>query len=241
MARGSVRTRQRLIATLVLLLSAMGCVRRDGRNSDCRWPAETAKHPGDARHLSADAEFAEDLAIRYADTHHGLLTTYFVSGDAYVAARVRCMGSLFEQIAKEHGVPVAQVTSSLGRNRGHIDVAVNLPFLLFYCFAAAATARWIWRRYPPAEHGWIPGVIMALFLSVMFAAGGSMLGEVWSWIAESNRVGNGHMSYRSRRLPWARHRTELFAAALVVFWIAASEGARHLRAANHSAPADRAV
>jgi len=221
----------RLMAMLVLLLGTTGCVRRDGRNSDCRWPAETAEHSPDARHLSADAEFAEDLAIRYADAHHGLRTKYFVSGEEYMAARDRCMGTLFEQIAKEHGVPVAQVAGSLGRNRGHIDVAVNLPFALFYCFAAVVVARKIWRRYPPAEHGWIPGAIMVLFLSLVFAAGSTMLGEVWSSIAESKRVGNGHMSYRVRRLPWSRRRTELFAGALVVFWVAASEGARHTTSA----------
>src|SRR6266516_7968208 len=57
-----------VVITVVLLLGAGGCVRRDGRNSDCKWPAETVHHAATARHLSADAEFAEDLAIRYADT-----------------------------------------------------------------------------------------------------------------------------------------------------------------------------
>ena len=43
-------------------------MRSDGRSSDCRWPAGTPGNAVTARHLSADAEFAEDLAIRYADT-----------------------------------------------------------------------------------------------------------------------------------------------------------------------------
>ncbi len=173
----------------MLLLCAAGCVRRDGRNSDCRWPAETSRPRAGARHLSADAEFAEDLAIRYADTHHGLRTPYYVSGEAYDAARDRCMAALFEQIATEHGVPTANVAGSLGRNRAGIDVAVNFPFVLLYGFVAAAVARMMWRRYPPAEHGWIPGVIMALFLSLVFAAGCTMLGELWSWTAETYRIG----------------------------------------------------
>ena len=54
----------------VCALSTSGCLRRDGRNSECRWPGEASSNsPVIARHLSADAEFAEDLAIRYADTH----------------------------------------------------------------------------------------------------------------------------------------------------------------------------
>jgi hypothetical protein len=66
-----------------------------------------------------------------------------------------------------------------------------------------------------------------------------MFGELWSWIAESNRIGNDHMSYRSQRLPWARHRTALFAGALIIFWLAATAGARRIRP-DHSMPADRA-
>lgn len=82
-----------------LLLCGAGCVRRTGRNSDCRWPAETIEHAADTRHLSADAEFAEDLAIRYADAQYGLRTPHYVSGEAYDAARDRCLETLFEEVA----------------------------------------------------------------------------------------------------------------------------------------------
>src|ERR1700737_1098877 len=109
MISAAFRTRPHLVATLVLLLFAVGCVRRNGRNSDCRWPAEATDHPANTQHLSEDAEFAEDLAIPHADIHHGLRTPYYVSGEAYATARDRCMGALFEQIAKEHGVPVEHV------------------------------------------------------------------------------------------------------------------------------------
>lgn len=229
-----------LISAVVLLLCAAGCVRRDGRNSDCRWPAETASRPADARHLSADAEFAEDLAIRYADTHYGLRTPYYVSAEAYDAARDRCMTALLEQAAKEHGIPTADVAASLGRNRAGIDIAVNLPFALLYGFLAAAVARMMWRRYPPAEHGWIPGAIMALFLSLVFAGGCTMFGELWSWVVETYRIGNDHMSYRAQRLPWVRHRPGLFAGALFVFWVAATARARKMRT-DQSMPADRSL
>ena len=58
---------------------------------------------------------------------------------------------------------------------------------------------------------------MALFLSLVFAAGCTMFGELWSWVVENYRVGNDHMSYRAQRLPWARHRAGLFAGALIGF------------------------
>jgi uncharacterized BrkB/YihY/UPF0761 family membrane protein len=148
------------------------------------------------------------------------------------------MAALFEQIAKEHGVPPAKVSGSLGRNRAPIDLAVNFPFALLYGFVAAAAARMMWRRYPPAEHGWIPGFTMALFLSLVFAAGCTMFGELWSWAAETYRIGNDHMSYRAQRLPWARHRAGLFAGAWIVFWVAATACARKLRT-HHPLPADQ--
>ena len=130
------------------------------------------------------------------------------------------MASLFEQIAKEHGVSVAIVLGALGRNRARVDLAINLPFVLLYCFAATAVARLIWHKNPPAEHGWIPGATMALFLSLVIEAVSMMLGEIWSWLAESYRIGNDHMSYRVQRLWWVRHRTELFAGAVTAFCVA---------------------
>ena len=47
-------------------------------------------------------------------------------------------------------VPVERVYSSLGQNRGSIDLAENLPFALLYCFVAVAATSMIWRRYPAA-------------------------------------------------------------------------------------------
>ncbi len=193
--------RPTLIAALMLFLCTTGCLRRDGRNSDCRWPSETITHSATGQHLSEDAEFAEDLAIRYADVHHGLRTPYYVSGEAYVAGRNRCIAALFQQIAEEDGVPID----------------------------AAAAARLILKHYPPAEDGWFPGAIMLLFVSLVFALVGTMLGESWSFVAETYRLGNSHMSLRADRLVWARHRTAFFVAALIVFWLASAERYRRMR------------
>ena len=221
--------RPTLIAALMLFLCTTGCLRRDGRNSDCRWPSETITHSATGQHLSEDAEFAEDLAIRYTDVHHGLRTPYYVSGEAYVAGRNRCIAALFQQIAEEHGVPIDRVYSSLGQNRTDIDIGENLPFALLYFLAAAAAARLILKHYPPAEDGWFPGAIMLLFVSLVFALVGTMLGESWSFVAETYRLGNSHMSLRADRLVWVRHRTAFFVAALIVFWLASAERYRRVR------------
>jgi len=217
-----------LLIAMVFVLCVGGCVRRDGRNSDCRWPGETSNHSVSARHVSADAEFAEDLAIRYADAHFGLHSPN--PSEKYDTERDACMERLFEEIGKEHGVAVGQVSDSLGRNRAYIDLAELLPFALFYGLAAIVGARIIWRRYPPAEDGWAPGIAMALFVSLASAATSALLGEVWNWIVEGHRIGNSHMSYRAAdRLFWHNHRFELFVAALLIFWLAAILAARRVR------------
>jgi hypothetical protein len=135
---------------------------------------------------------------------------------------------LFAEIAKDHGVPLQQVSSSLGHNRIYIDAAIYLPFALLYCLAAAALAPMIWRRYPPIDDGWVPGVVMTVFLSVAVAASCMLCGEQWGWVAETYRIGNKHMRYRVDRLWWGRHRLELFIAALVVFWAFGAETMRRI-------------
>ncbi len=216
-----------LLIAVAFVLCVGGCVRRDGRNSDCRWPEEPFNHPVSARHLSADAEFAEDLAIRYADAHFGRHSPN--PSEKYDAERDACMERLFEEIGKENGVSVGQVSDSLGRNRAYIDVAELLPFALLYVLVAIVGVRIIWRRYAPADDGWAPGIIMALFVSLAFAAVSALLGEVWNWVVEGHRIGNSHMSYRADRLFWGKHRFELFIAALMIFWVAAIRAARRVR------------
>ncbi len=108
-------------------------------------------------------------------------------------------------------------------------MAELLPFALLYGLAAIVCARMIWCRYPPAEDGWALGVTMAVFISLAFAAGCTLLGEMWNWIVETHRIGNNHISYRANRLFFAKHRLELFVAGLMIFWLAAINAARRVR------------
>ena len=222
-----IKTAHRLAVVMVFVLGASGCVRRGGRNSECQWPGEASSNSSvNARHLSEDAEFAEDLAIRYADTHFGPRSPN--PSETYPDERDRCMQTLFEAIAKEHGVAFGQVSGSLGRNRAYIDAAEILPFALLYGFAVVLAARMIWGRYPP-EYGYAAGIIMAVFVSLALAVGSTMVGEQWNWFVETHRIGNNHMSYRADRLFWAKHRFELFAAAWLIFWLALINRGRRTR------------
>lgn len=61
---------------------------------------------------------------------------------------------------------------------------------------------------------------MAAFLTIPMAIGSTMVGEMWSWLAEGYRVGNEHMTYRVHRLWWVRHRGEMFAISALIFALA---------------------
>ena len=73
-------------------------------------------------------------------------------------------------------------------------------------------------------------MVMMVMVSLAFAVGGVMLGEMWSWAVEGYRVGNSHMSYRAERLIWSRHRGALFVRALVLFWVVAGGVGRRMGA-----------
>jgi hypothetical protein len=207
-----------LYAAMMYLVFAQCCERRETRNADCRWVPENPLHAATEYHLSADAEVAEDLAIRYADSHYGLHTTNYVSNDVYVDARHACMQSLFQQIAKQHGVGLERVSGALGHNRGRVDIAVNLPFAVLYVAAVLLVSRSIANKYPAREYGWITTAMIALVFSVVVAVLGCFVAELSAGTLEASRLGNGHLSYRDQRVWPVAHRGVLFTAEIIVFW-----------------------
>jgi hypothetical protein len=109
----------------------------------------------------------------------------------------------------------------LGHRSLVIDLAVIFPFLLLYGLLATWLTGWLRRRYPP-EDSMTAALAMGLFCSLVFGVGGLMLGEEWSLMAESLRVGTGHLSYRVDRLPWAHHRIGFLVLCAGLFWLAAA-------------------
>jgi len=201
--------RLRWAPVLSVLFALSGCVRREGRNSDCHWPPTP---PGvNQRDLGADLEFAEELAIRYMEAHYGPRDLA-----AAAQAKNRCMGILLEEIGKERGMTAQEAFRSFGRRSAAMDLAINLPFLLVYALAGDFAIRRLLRRYPPGD-GWMTTVIMVILASLAFGTGGLILGQQWSGLAESIRVGTTHLSNRGFRLPISKHRSEAFVFAVALF------------------------
>lgn len=217
------------IAILCLGLIFTGCVRRTGRNTDCNWPGEFPLSDPTEHHLSADAEFAEDLAIRYTDTHLGPRTRQFESMAAYREGTQRCASTLYEAVAAMHHVPVASVQNALGKNRMLIDLAEITSFLLFYALASIIAIRRIQSLHPGGDAS-AHSLALTLYCSFAFAAAGLLGLDEWAEMMESIRVGTGHMSYRGFRLPCSHHHNFIFCALLALFWIIAlTQGTYALR------------
>lgn len=223
--------------SLLLIMCSAACTRRVPPDSNCEWPNETAislelTNPAQQRHLSDDAQVAEDRAIRYADSHGGPRSGHFAGFDEYGRTREQCMAALFQVIANNHGVTQEQVRKSLEYRRTSLDLAVILSFAVLYGFAASGMARRLRRRFL-FDEGWIAGTAVTAIASAVVSLGGVMVGEIWSTTVEGIRIGNGHLSYRVARIPWTQHRLSLFAGGVVLFWLIAG---LQQRATAHQTP-----
>jgi hypothetical protein len=209
----------RIAAVLLAAVSLTACVRRGGRNADCRW-IEQSSQSRSAAHLRADTEFAEELAIEHMDAYFGPRPTKTQPAQNANEVLNTCLSSLVIQIAKSHNTSPYEVAKYFGRRSLAVDAAMYIPFLVLYILLAAMFAGFLLRRYPP-EHGWTVILLIGVLASLVAAIAGAMTGETWAATMESVRVGNGHLSYRMDRLPWVRHRIEFFEVCLALFWIAA--------------------
>jgi ABC-type Fe3+ transport system permease subunit len=75
------------------------------------------------------------------------------------------------------------------------------------------------RRFPGDERFAL--VAAVIIVSVMTVVAAVLVGDNWSIGAEVLRVGNGHLSDRTERLPWRQYRPAIIAMALGVFWLVA--------------------
>jgi hypothetical protein len=136
--------------------------------------------------------------------------------EAAAQAKNRCMGILLGEIGKEHGITAQEAFKSFGQRSTAVDLAMNLPFILFYGLAADFLIRRLLGRYPPSE-GWMTSVIMIILASVVFGSGGLILAQQWSSLAESIRVGTRHLSNRGLRQPISKHSSEAFLFGVALF------------------------
>jgi hypothetical protein len=173
------------------------------------------RQPADAHHLSDDATVAEALAIRYADATRGRRSGHYAGDAEYVAARDRCMTSLFGTIARTHHVGGQAIGHALQQRPASWDAVVATTFTLLYVFAASGLIGWLTRRF--SLDAPIVAWTATTAAAVMASAVGVIAFEICIGVTESLRLHDAHLSYRAAQLPWRHDRIELLAAGAILF------------------------
>jgi hypothetical protein len=209
-----------LITMLLLTVGLAGCVAHSRVNANCDWTNDSASRlnlgrSGDVRHLLNDATVAEDLAIRYADATRGHRSGHFAGPDEYTSARERCLATLVNVAAVNHGVGVQQIRELRGRRSGAIDASVGLSFAVMYVLLSAVLAGGLYRRFPVDEP--VAASTASLLVGIVLSICGVVALGLWAGMIEIARIGNAHLSYRADSLPWGHHTLALFIAGTFLF------------------------
>jgi len=208
-----------LIATITLV----GCARPGDHpvSQNCVW-SEQDTHSldltklSDRRHLRFDAATAEDMSIRWADTH-------FSHRPEWDRKQGECMQTLFQGIAKDHGIDVAVVYQSGVERDPFVDAAVIFSFGILYVFVAYIVTGRIHRRFYGEDSSyWIMTFTMAIGVSLVAV----MVGILGSIVIETLRLNSVHLSYRMNRIPFRQHWAMLFVCGLVIFGLVALRRSR---------------
>jgi len=203
-----------LIATITLF----GCARPGDHpiSQNCVW-SEQDSHSSDLtkfsdrRHLRFDAATAEDMSIRWADTH-------FSHRPEWDQKQNECMQTLFQGIAKHHGVDVGIVQQYSMEREFIVDAAVIFSFGILYLFVAYIFTGRIRRRFYDDDTGfWIMTLTMAAGVSLAAV----MVGILGSIVIETFRLNSVHLSYRMNRIPFRQHWAMLFACGFILFGLVA--------------------
>ena len=203
---------------LIATISLVACTRPGDHpiSSNCVW-SEPDSHSldltkiSDRRHLRFDAVTAEDMAIRWADAHFGHLPNYEQKRD-------ECMQTLFEGLAKDHGVDVAIVRQYSMDRDPVADAAVIFSFAILYAGVAYVFTGRIHRRFPSGDSGfWIMTLTMAAGVSLVAV----MVASLGSIVIETVRLNSVHLSYRMNRIPFRRDWATMFVCGFVVFGLVA--------------------
>ena len=226
------RTVRAVVAVTSTLLIAVMLSRRlpapapNGQARRCEIPAERPRplhldKYADRAHLRADSATAESWAIAYADVS----PLRQQGAGPYADVRDQCMAMLFARISQSHGIDVSTVREYAQQRDIIFDAAVLLVFAFAYVVIAYHLVGAVTRRFAGDERFAL--VAAAISVSIVTVAGAVLVGDSWSIGAEVLRVGNGHLSYRTERLPWRQYQPAIISAGLAVFWLIAVIRIKH--------------
>ena len=235
------RRMRRLPAPWLLLLVVMsggvwgayvgcpGCIDRNRVNKTCEWMGDAAfpidpQNTAHQKHLVADAQLAEELAIRHADAEFGRRFGVEGHGGLIDNGRFRreCLSRMFRAIENNHDVTSEQIRVARGQRDRTFDLAAGLLFLPLYSLCATVACRWLSRRFSSDER--YVGLVATGLASVAVSFLGLEFLQLWLAVWEVVRVGNGHMTgiRAATYNRWSQQYVDAqFIGGIVLFWLVA--------------------
>jgi hypothetical protein len=206
-----------------------GCIDRSRVNKTCEWTRDTAfpidpRNAAHQQHLAADAQLAEELAIRHADAEFGRRFGVEHHGGLLDDGKFRreCLSRMLSAIERNHEVTSLQVAVARGQRNRTYDVAVSMMFLPLYLVGGIAASRWLSRHL--ARHDRSVRVVAAGIMSLVFSFLGLQFMRLWGAVWEVIRVGNGHMTSMrtASQTRWmADHVEGQLIGGILLFWLVA--------------------
>jgi hypothetical protein len=130
------------------------------------------------------------------------------------------MEALFKGVSNRHDVHLDLVREYVSRRSLLVDGAVIGAFGVLYMLISFIAAGKIVRRFPSDERG--AAVVAVVVVSLGVSAASVGLGQLWSIWIEILQVGNGHLSYRTERIPLIEYQAVSFVCGVAVFWMTAA-------------------
>ena len=175
-------------------------------------------------HLVADAQLAEELAIRHADAEFARRFGVEHHGGLLDNGRFRrdCLSRMFRAIENNHGVTTEQVSIARGQRSPTFDLAVGMLFLPFFSLGATVTCRWLSRRFSSDERSvrFAATAVASVGVTFLGVQCFRLFGAVWEVV----RVGNGHMAgiRAANHNRWVQQYAGAdFLIGILLFWLIA--------------------
>lgn len=217
------------VGGVITYLRCPGCVERERVNKTCEWTGDTAfpidpQNAAHQTHLVADAQLAEELAIRHADGEFGRRFGVEHHGGLIDNGRFRreCLSRMLGAIENTHDVTSEQVRVARGQRNPTFDLAVGLLFFPLYLLGATVVCRWLSRRFSADERyvALVATGLASVAVTVLGLQCFRLFGAMW----EAIRVGNGHMT-GMRAATYNRWSQQYvgadFMVGILLFWLIA--------------------
>ena len=168
----------------------------------------------DRQHLRNDVEFAEEIGVRFGDSRRKA-----EGRDGEHLRQRECTNALLAGVAARHSVAIDDLAAMRGERPVAVDALVLIASGALFIWFARLVADRLSNRL--ADQHPLVGQLSVVVLALAAASTGMVALTLAGHAVEIVLLWDGHMSYRTGRLPWERHFEWVLAAGFTTFCVTA--------------------